>query len=65
MIRDIGLMVGLYIITRCASLLTRTGERRESVVVIVLAAATIIVTLFALVDLWIRASQSTPLSVTP
>jgi hypothetical protein len=65
MLRDIGLMIGLYILTRCASFLTRTGERRESVTVILLAVATIIGTLFALADLWIRGSQTAPLSVTP
>lgn len=52
MIPEIGLMIGLYIITRCVSFLTRSGERKETTVVLILAGITILVTIFVIFDLF-------------
>ena len=57
MIPEIGLMIGLYIITRCVSFLTRSGERKESVLVLILAGVTIIVTIFVVIDLFSTGAQ--------
>ena len=57
MIPEIGLMIGLYIITRMISFLLRTGERKESVAVYVLAVITIIVTGFVIYDLFARGAS--------
>jgi len=57
MIPEIGLMIGLYIITRCVSFLTRSGERRESILVLILAGVTIIVTIFVVIDLFSTGAQ--------
>lgn len=54
MIQEIGFMIGFYIITRATSLLTRTGERRESIPVWVLSVITIVITLIVIFDLFHR-----------
>jgi len=54
MIPAIGLMLSAYIITRMVSFLCREGDRKEAVVVIILAGATILVTLLCMVDLLTR-----------
>ncbi|MBA7573428.1 hypothetical protein ES708_15225 [subsurface metagenome] len=51
MIPSIGLMIGLYIITRMTSFLTRGGERSESIVVKVFAVITTLVTFLCILDL--------------
>ncbi|MBA7573340.1 hypothetical protein ES708_15136 [subsurface metagenome] len=51
MIPTIGLMIGLYIITRMTSFLTRGGERSESIVVKVFAVITTLVTFLCILDL--------------
>lgn len=56
MIPEIGLMVGLYIVTRMFSILLRTGERREHAFIMILAGITIVVTVFVMADLFIRGS---------
>jgi len=61
MIPQIGLMVGLYILTRMFQLLLPEGEKRQNVFVTVLAGITIVVTVFVIADLFIRGSS---LSVT-
>jgi hypothetical protein len=52
MIGDIGLMIGIYIIIRLVSLLTRTGERKESGAVKIFAVVAMLVTVFCIVDLF-------------
>lgn len=59
MIPDIGLMMGVYIITRMISFLTRKGERSESVIVRIFAVITIFVTIICIFDLLLR-GQPTP-----
>jgi hypothetical protein len=54
MIAEIGLMIGLYIITRMVSFILRTGERKESAVVYLLAVITIIVACFFIFDVCTR-----------
>jgi len=61
MIPQIGLMVGLYILTRMFQLLLPEGEKRQNVFVTVLAGITVVVTVFVIADLFIRGSS---LSVT-
>ena len=51
MIPDIGLMIGVYIITRMVSFLLRSEGRAEPVVVKFLAVVTILVTLVCVADL--------------
>jgi len=60
MIPTIGIMIGFYIITRMASFLTRSGERRESPVVQLFAVVTIIVTALAIMSLFSGPSSPTP-----
>lgn len=57
MIPEIGLMIGLYIITRMVSFLLRTGDRKESIAVLVLAVITIITTVFVIYDLFVRGAS--------
>ena len=57
MLPEIGLMIGLYIITRMVSFLLRTGERKESIAVWVLASITIIVTGFVIYDLFAKGNS--------
>ena len=59
MIPDIGLMIGAYVITRMISLLTRKGDREESVVVRVFAVITILVAVICVSSLLTR-GLSTP-----
>ncbi len=54
MVATIGLMIGIYIITRMISFLTRKDERVESGVVKVFAVITILVTLVCILDLLTR-----------
>lgn len=51
MVPTIGVMVGLYIIMRCLSMMTRKGDRKESVAVCLFALVTTIVSLFGIVIL--------------
>ncbi len=51
MIPTIGLMIGLYIIIRMVSFITRSGDRKESTLVIVLSILNIFVTLSMMVSL--------------
>jgi len=57
MIPEIGLMIGLYIITRMVSFLLRTGDRKENIIVLVLAVITIIATGFVIYDLFGRGAS--------
>jgi len=52
MIPEIGLMIGMYIITRMVSFITRTGERKESIAVIILGVITILISIFVIYDLF-------------
>lgn len=52
MIPTIGIMVGAYIFTRMVSFATRSGERKENVLVRVLAILSMIVTMFCTADLY-------------
>lgn len=54
MIPEIGLMMGAYIFTRLLSLVTREGERAESLVVRVFAVLGMVGTVFISLDLLIR-----------
>jgi uncharacterized membrane protein YciS (DUF1049 family) len=54
MISEIGLMIGLYIITRMFQTLLAQGERRQNVFVSILAGITIVVSAFVIADLFIR-----------
>ena len=54
MIPDIGLMVGIYIITRMISFLSRKGDRAESLLVKGLAIITILITSICIVDLLMK-----------
>jgi hypothetical protein len=58
MISEIGLMVGFYIITRMVSFLMRKGERKENIVVYVLALITILITAFVIYDLFTRGAEA-------
>ena len=60
MIPDIGLIIGIYAIVRLVPLITRSGDRSESPVVIVLAILGILGIGFCLYDLISTASQPTP-----
>lgn len=60
MIPDIGLIIGIYAIVRLVSLITRTGDRSESPVVIILAILGIIGIGVCLYDLMATASKPTP-----
>lgn len=57
MLPDIGLMVGVYIVTRMVSFLTRQDQRAEVGIVKILAVITIVVTLIALGDLLLRGAS--------
>ena len=54
MIPDIGLMIGVYIITKMISFLSRKGDRAESLLVKGLAIITILITSVCIVDLLIK-----------
>jgi len=57
MIPDIGLMIGLYIITRMISFLTRKKERKENIIVLIFACITILVSIVAVTDLFLRGTD--------
>lgn len=57
MLPEIGCMIGIYIITRGISFLTRKGDRAEGVVVKVFSAITILAALFVMVDLLVSGSS--------
>lgn len=59
MIQAIGLMIGVYVITRMVSFLTRKEERAESIVVKILAVITMIVTVICIFAL-MQSGQSIP-----
>jgi len=59
MVQEIGLVVGLYIMTRMFQLLLPQGERRQNMFVTILAGITIVVTVFVMADLFIRGSGFT------
>ena len=56
MIPDLGLMIGAYIIVRMVSFILRTGERRESTLVKILAIIAIIVTVVCVSDLILQSA---------
>lgn len=60
MIVNIGLMIGLYIITRMISFGTRKGDREESKGVKVFVVITIVVTILLIIDLLVRGTSSLP-----
>ena len=62
MIAEIGLMAGLYIMTRMFQVLLPQGERRQNVFVTILAGITIVVTVFVIADLFIRGTASIPVT---
>jgi len=57
MIPEIGLMVGLYIMTRMFQLLLPQGVQKQNTVVMILAAITVVVTVFVMADLFIRGAS--------
>ncbi|MFW6131315.1 MAG: hypothetical protein ACOC5F_01820 [Candidatus Aminicenantaceae bacterium] len=57
MIPEIGLMIGLYIMTRMFQLLLPQGERRQNVYVMVLAGITIVITVFVIANLFIKGAS--------
>jgi len=61
MLPDIGIMIGAYIFVRMISFLTRTGERKESVVVKVFAVIAIIITIFCTLDLLLHGTSGSSL----
>lgn len=61
MVAAIGLMIGFYIVTRMTSFLSRKGDREESRATKILAAITIIVTLFMMLDLIFAGTSRTGL----
>ncbi|OHB72423.1 MAG: hypothetical protein A2W23_07645 [Planctomycetes bacterium RBG_16_43_13] len=60
MLATIGVMIGIYIITRMISFLTRKEPRSESTIVKVFAWITIVVTTVAIIDFLARGTTSTP-----
>lgn len=59
MIQEIGLMVGLYIMTRMFQILLPQGERKPNIFVSIRSGITIVVTVFVMADLFIRGSGFT------
>jgi hypothetical protein len=62
MIPEIGLMVGLYIMTRMFQLLLPKGEQRENVFVTILAGITIAGAFFVIADLFNKGTANIFLS---
>ena len=61
MIAAIGIMIGIYIITRMISFLTRKEPQKESASVKVFAVITIVITIFCMFSL--LASSLTPTKI--
>lgn len=59
MVAEIGIMIGIYIVTRMLSYLTRSKEMHESIIVKVFAVITILVTIIVVADLFLRGTSST------
>lgn len=57
MIQLIGLMIGMYVIVRMMSFLTRKGEREESMLVQMLAGVVAFLTLLIIVFLFIQGTE--------
>lgn len=60
MIPSIGIMIGMYIITRMISFVSRKNERAESGLTKLFAVLTILVTLLVMVSLLTSGSNSHP-----
>jgi hypothetical protein len=61
MLPDIGLMIGVYIFVRMISFLTRTGDRKESVLVKIFAVLAIIITIICTFDLLLHGTTRSSL----
>ncbi len=57
MIPDIGLMIGLYIITRMISFLTRKKERKENILVLIFACITILASIVVMTNLFLSGTD--------
>lgn len=57
MIQEIAIVIGLYVILRALSFLTREGDRKENLVVKIMAAITMIVTGLILTDIVFRGTE--------
>lgn len=55
----IGLMIGFFIITRMASILFRKGERKEHVLIIILAGITIACAMIVMLYLFVTGILNT------
>lgn len=60
MIPAIGIMIGVYIFVRMLSFLTRTGDRKESIVVKIFAVIAMLITIISVIDLLTRGTTGTP-----
>jgi hypothetical protein len=58
MLSEIGLMIGLYIITRMLSFINRKESRAESNIVRVFSSITIVVTVLIMLDLIFRGTTN-------
>ncbi len=58
MIQEIGLMIGMYIITRMAKMLVLPKERSAGILPNVLGALTILITVLVIADLMLRGSRT-------
>ena len=57
MLPEISWMIGIYVMTRAISFLTRKGDRAEGALVKVFSALTILVALLVMLDLLFRGSS--------
>ena len=62
MISEIGLMVGLYIVTRMFSMLIKKPDGKDSPITLILAGITILVAIFVMADLFMRGTSIADLS---
>jgi heme/copper-type cytochrome/quinol oxidase subunit 4 len=60
LLKNIGIMIGVYIITRMVSFLTRKNEKAESLVVKIFAIITIIVTIIVILNMYLVGGPPTP-----
>jgi len=60
LLKNIGIMIGIYIITRMVSFLTRKNEKAESLVVKIFAIITIIVTIIVILNMYLVGGPPTP-----